>query len=189
MRAPVVAYTLLVLLWLPEYNRTINLWKDEVALYTASLENHPGNIEVRANLSGHYLDSNQLNKAAELLKESLTMAPHDPVLVKNRFEQLWQTGPASLALSFLDKHKELCGADYLYRRGRLLEATGKLAEAIESYQKAAAQAKDPELRFTAGIQHAKLLYESGDAEKGKRILKGLIREFPDRPELELLSNL
>lgn len=182
---PAAVVVLLVVLWLPEFQSSVSAWSDTAQLYGATLKNHPANVEARANLVSAYLEQGQLGRADELLVESLRIAPNDPALVGNRFELLWRMERWADALALLDAHDTLRGDDYLYRRGRILEALGRPLEALAPYAVVSAKATEPELRFAAGYQRATILVNAGRLAEAKQQIERMLKEFPDDPRLQL----
>ncbi|MEY4514198.1 MAG: hypothetical protein RLZZ450_6320 [Pseudomonadota bacterium] len=182
---PAVFVVAFVAAWLPESQSSVSAWADTTTLYQRTLQNHPTNVEARANLVSAYLEHDQLAEADALLVESLRIAPDDPALVGNRFELLWRTERWVEALSFLDGHEDLRGDEYTYRRGRLLEALGRPQEALPLYATVSEQAGDPELRFAAGYQHATILVNAGRTPEAKRVIERMLKEFPEDPRLQL----
>jgi hypothetical protein len=175
----------IVALWLPEYIQTVSAWSSGTSLYASTLRNHPENVEVRANLVAAYMQQDELAEADALLVESLQIAPGDPALVGNRFELLWQMRRWAEALAFLDSHETLRGEEFLYRRGKLLEALGRPLDAIPVYAQVADKAVAPNLRFAAGYQRATILVNVGRLAEAKRAIEGMLAEFPDDARLHL----
>ena len=65
----------LIAAWLPEYRSSVKAWASAPLLYERTLENHPTNVEARANLAAAYLERDMLQEADALLTDSLRIAP------------------------------------------------------------------------------------------------------------------
>jgi tetratricopeptide (TPR) repeat protein len=68
-------------------------------------------------------------------------------------------------------------AELLYALGKLLEAQGRPAEAVECFRAARS------LRPGLGVALARALAEAGRAEEGEAVLRDLLRQQPSHPEL------
>jgi hypothetical protein len=184
--APAVLLLAVLVGWQPEHVRAVERWGDDILLYEASIASQPYALEVRTNLAAALLRRNRLPEAEALLEAALAQNPRDPLLVKNRFEVLRRMGKAQQALDWLERHPDVLGPEFLYRKAQLQELVGQHAAAIETYARAAEAARNDDERFWAALHHARLLLQSGRSSEGRSALRSLVETYPGRPELQAL---
>ncbi len=180
---------LLVAVWQPELWTTVAAWSDAEMLYSATVRNYPDNIEARANLSAVYLNRERYAQADRLLSESLRLSPHDPALIRNRFELLWRTRRAKEALAFLDAHPSLSAPPYLIQRGKLLEQLDRHAQAAAALESALETATEPRDRLAAGYHLVTVLVRLHRRREAIQLTERLLEEFPGRKELLIAKRL
>jgi hypothetical protein len=183
--AATVALVALIAAWLPEQRRTLAAWQSGEALFTATLENYPDNVEARVNLSASYLDQRKYAQAEALLADTRG----DYGLASNRFKLLAETGRREEALAFFAAHPELNTPEALLPYAQLLQRAGHRDKAAAAFRRAFEAARDPELRFAAGYQLALELVRSQDYPQAEVLIDRLLLEFPDRPELRFSKQL
>lgn len=190
--APAGFVVLLAAVWLSDCPRAVALWGDEESLLRAALHNHPGNIEVRANLASDHIGHERWREAEALLEDSLKLAPHDPVLLRNRVLVFRTLGPPAAALAFLEANAEepaLQDDEYRFARAELLEILGRGNEALALFNAIEAGSADRQVRVLAAARQAKLLAGAGRAREGQRIIERLLREYPGNRELLVMHDL
>jgi tetratricopeptide (TPR) repeat protein len=187
LAAPVSAVALVALIaaWLPEQRSSLAAWQSAEALFSATLHNYPANTEARVNLSAAYLDQREYARAEALLTE--TRGEYG--LAFNRFKLLFETARYDEALAFFAAHPELNTPEALLPYAQLLQRAGRHEQATAALRRAFEDARDPELRFSAGHQLALALVRTQKYPQAEVLIDRLMIEFPDRPELRFSKDL
>lgn len=184
---------LLAVVWSLETSAVVAAFGSDERLYRTSIENHPDDVEARANLADVLLREKRYEEARAVLDEAVARAPDDPIVQQNRFELLVATEQAGAALALLDAQPRLFApAEQATRRGELLLALARPDEARAVLEEAFAAARpstEPETRFRAGYQLVIALLASGRGDDAERLVARLLADYPGREQLLIAAQL
>lgn len=127
----------LVAAYASETSFVVAAWADEEALYTATLEHYPDNVEVLVNLSSYYLTVGRDADSARLIERARELAPDDLNVVRNQYAALVRAGDMEGALASLRAHPRLMEqSEFSIREGEALQQLDRFVEARSAFQRA-----------------------------------------------------
>jgi len=136
-RGLLAVFIAIVASYVRQTSYVIAAWADEEALYTATLDNYPDNVEVLVNLSSYYLTVGRDADSTRLLERARKLAPDDLNVVRNHYAALVRAQDMEAALASLRAHPALLGqSEFLIREGEALQQLERFAEARAVFQRA-----------------------------------------------------
>ena len=133
--AAAIVIALLSIIILIRRNR---IWRDDMTLYSRTLQTNPDAAIIRSNLAGMYFENGDLARADQEWSAALAGKP-DNVVTMNALGELYtQQGRYTEATNMLKRaihDKPLWGTPH-YSYGILLQKTGRMPEALQEYDRA-----------------------------------------------------
>jgi putative PEP-CTERM system TPR-repeat lipoprotein len=138
------------------------------------LAEHAGDVRVRQFLGETYQEMGQNDKAVQAYEQVLAAEPENEVALNNlAWQYLLADNPAALPLAERAYRVDPANPGVLDTYGWLLVRDGQLARGLALLREAIAQLPgEPEVRY----HYAAALYESGDREQGRRLIRELLQE-------------
>ncbi len=138
------------------------------------LTEHTGDIRVRQFLGDAYLDMGQDEKAVQAYEQVLAADPKNQVALNNlAWLYMLADNPAALPLAERAYRADSANPGVMDTYGWLLVRDGQVARGLGLLRQAVARLpKVPEVRY----HYAAALYQAGDREQGRRLIKALLQE-------------
>lgn len=163
-------------------------WRNDLALYTRTLETDPDAHIIRSNLAGVYFDSGQVERAGREWEIALAGKP-DNVVTMNALGMLYtQEGKYPEARAMFDRAiaaKPLWGTAH-YNYGLLLQKTGDTNRALDEF-KSAVQLSP--LDATARRRYGEALLATGNLGEAEAQLKSAVDLEPSLEALQSLARV
>ena len=155
----------------------VGYWQDTLVLFEHAVAVTPQNPQAINALGREYLYRNEYDRAEEEFRRAIAVDPRYPEAYDALGSALSEQGDAEGAERNFRKAIELDPQPVYYRDlGQLLATTGRIDEALATYQKSLSIKHDPEaLAEIAAIK--------GDAPNAVRYFREAIEERPRAPDL------
>jgi protein O-mannosyl-transferase len=150
--------------------RRNRVWRDDVTLYSRTLQTDPDAAIIRSNLAGFYFQNGDLTRAEQEWITALAGKP-DNVVTMNALGELYtQQGRYAEAENMLKRainEKPLYGSPH-YNYGILLQKTGRMPEALEELDRAVTLSP---LSGAASRWYGEALAENGQLDLAEKQLR------------------
>jgi len=195
--AAVLVMAVMVALYSFSSVKRTSLWKDEISLWSASLEGSPGNYYAQYMIGYALQEKGMYGEAASRFSETIRITTSNP------YPDPWVLGNARLGLAesyhrsgrpdeaireyteFLKTHPDYAAANY--QLGYLYQEKGRLDLAITYYKRSIGLFKDPADLRDAYANMGNCYLEKGMYAEAESSYMEALRTFPDDPGV--LNNL